>query len=218
MLELRGLGKSFGPGNPLLDAVDLQVAAGEWVAIVGESGSGKSTLLNLVAGLDRPDRGEVRLGGRALDYADDDALSLWRRNAVGFVFQAFHLLPYLSVVQNVALPLALLGVASAERDARATAQLEAVGLAGFGARRPSTLSGGEMQRAAIARALVHRPGLLLADEPTGNLDTANAGAVLDCLADAVKRAGAAALMVTHSPVAAARADRVLRLAAGKLVP
>jgi putative ABC transport system ATP-binding protein len=216
LLEILGLGKSFGPGAPLLDAVDLRVAAGEWVAIVGESGSGKSTLLNLVAGLDRPDRGEVRLEGRALDYADDDALSLWRRRQVGFVFQAFHLLPYLSVAQNVALPLALLGVSPRERDARAAEQLGAVGLAGFGARRPGTLSGGEMQRAAIARALVHGPRLLLADEPTGNLDSVNATAVLDCLADAVKRAGAAALMVTHSPIAAARADRVLRLVGGKL--
>jgi putative ABC transport system ATP-binding protein len=218
LLELRGLGKSFEPGNPLLGAVDLQVAAGEWVAIVGESGSGKSTLLNLVAGLDRPDHGEVRLDGRALDHRDDDALSLWRRREVGFVFQAFHLLPYLTVLQNVALPLALLGVAVTDRAERAAAQLAAVGLAGFGARRPATLSGGEMQRAAIARALVHGPKLLLADEPTGNLDSANAGAVLDCLAQAVKQAGAAALMVTHSPVAAARADRVLRLAGGKLLP
>jgi len=218
LLEIRGLGKTFGPGAPLLDDVGLRVAAGEWVAIVGESGSGKSTLLNLVAGLDRPDRGEVRLEGRALDYADDDALSLWRRRQVGFVFQAFHLLPYLTVAQNVALPLALLGAAPRERDSRAAAQLEAVGLAGFGTRRPGTLSGGEMQRAAIARALVHGPRLLLADEPTGNLDSANATAVLDCLADAVKRAGAAALMVTHSPIAAARADRVLRLAGGKLSP
>jgi len=149
---------------PLLDAVDLQVARGEWVAIAGESGSGKSTLLNIVAGLDRPDAGEVRLDAKPLDYGDDDALALWRRRHVGFVFQAFHLLPYLDVRENVALPLALLGVAapSAPR-ARKRARLR-------GARRAraataGTLSGGEMQRAAIARALVHSPALVLADEP-----------------------------------------------------
>jgi len=218
LLRLAGLEKSFGTGPALLAGVDLEVAAGTWVAIVGETGSGKSTLLNLVAGLDRPDRGEVLLDGRALDYGNDDALALWRRRHVGFVFQAFHLLPYLSVAENVALPLALLGVAADERKARAADGLASVGLAGFGDRRPATLSGGEMQRAAIARALIHQPQLVLADEPTGNLDAANAAGVLDCLAGAVKQANAAALMVTHSPVAAARADRVLRLAAGKLAP
>jgi putative ABC transport system ATP-binding protein len=216
MLEVRGLAKSFAGGAPLLSDVTLAVQAGEWVAIVGESGSGKSTLLNIVAGLDRPDRGEVRLGGQPLDFRDDDALAVWRRRNVGFVFQAFHLLPYLSVMENVALPLALLGVPAGERSARAAASLASVGLGAFGARHPSSLSGGEMQRVAIARALVHRPRLLLADEPTGNLDEANAGAVLRCLADEVKRAGAAALMVTHSRVAAASADRVMRLAHGEL--
>jgi putative ABC transport system ATP-binding protein len=215
MLEVRSLSKSFA-GTPLFDAVDLDVAAGEWVAVVGESGSGKSTLLNIVAGIDRPDRGSVRLEGLALDYGDDESLALWRRRNVGFVFQAFHLLPYLDVGENVALPLALLGVASAERAKRANAMLEAVGLAGFAARRPATLSGGEMQRAAIARALVHRPRLLLADEPTGNLDEANAVAVLDCLREAAREAKAAALMVTHSPMAAGRADRLVRLAHGRL--
>ena len=217
MLEIRGLAKSFA-GTPLFDAVDLDVAAGEWVAVVGESGSGKSTLLNIVAGIDRPDGGTVRLEGRALDYGDDESLALWRRRNVGFVFQAFHLLPYLDVGENVALPLALLGVAAAERASRAGAMLDAVGLAGFAKRRPATLSGGEMQRAAIARALVHRPRLLLADEPTGNLDEANAVAVLDCLREAAREAKAAALLVTHSPMAAARADRVVRLAHGRLAP
>jgi putative ABC transport system ATP-binding protein len=216
VLEVRGLSKSFASGNPLLDGVDLTVAPGEWVAIVGESGSGKSTLLNIVAGLERPDVGEVRLEGRIVDFRDDAAITLWRRRHLGFVFQAFHLLPYLSVAENVALPLALGGVASRERAARADEMLAAVGLAGFGGRRPASLSGGEMQRVAIARALAHRPRLVLADEPTGNLDESSARAVLDCLRDAVKGAGAAALMVTHSPVAAARADRALRLSAGKL--
>ena len=222
MLQVRGLAKGFaghpgaGRGPSLFRDVDLDVAAGEWVAIVGESGSGKSTLLNIVAGLDRPDAGEVLAEERPADPSDDDALALWRRRHVGFVFQAFHLLPYLAVEDNVALPLALLGAPRAERHARANAMLDAVGLAGFGTRRPGTLSGGEMQRAAIARALVHKPRLLLADEPTGNLDEANAAGVLDCLARAVREAGASALMVTHSPVAAARADRVLRLAGGRL--
>jgi len=216
MLEVAQLTKSFGPGNALLDRVDLAVAPGEWVAIVGESGSGKSTLLNVIAGLDHPDAGEVRLDGKPVDYADDDSVTLWRRRHVGFVFQAFHLLPYLDVAANVALPLALLGKPAAERAARASALLASVGLEGFGGRRPATLSGGEMQRVAIARALAHSPRLLLADEPTGNLDEAAAATVLDCLGAAVKQAGAAALMVTHSRVAAARADRVLRLAGGKL--
>ncbi len=218
MLEVRGLAKSFGPASPLFEDVHLAVRRGEWAAIVGESGSGKSTLLNIVAGLDRPERGEVRMDGKPLDYSDDDRLTLWRRREVGFVFQAFHLLPFLTVRENVALPLALLGAGLAERSRSAQAALESVGLGGAGSRRPSTLSGGEMQRAAIARALVHAPGLVLADEPTGNLDEANARAVLQCLGDAVKRAGAAALMVTHSRVAASAADHVLRLSHGRLQP
>ena len=215
MLQVRGLAKSFS-GTPLFESIDLDVAAGEWLAIVGESGSGKSTLLNIVAGLDRPDRGSVTLEGHTLDYADDDALALWRRRHVGFVFQSFHLLPYLSVGENVSLPLALLEAGAAERTARARELLAAVGLAGFDDRRPATLSGGEMQRAAIARSLAHRPRLLLADEPTGNLDQANAGAVLECLSQAARSAGAAMVMVTHAPGAAARADRVLRLDVGGL--
>jgi len=215
VLRLRGLAKSYGPA-PLFEGLDLEVARGEWVALVGESGCGKSTLLNIVAGLDRPDRGEVSLDGRAIDAHDDDALSLWRRRHVGFVFQAFHLLPYLDVRGNVELPLALLGIAREERARRAGEALASVGLAGFEGRRPGTLSGGEMQRTAIARALVHGPALLLADEPTGNLDAANAAVVLECLAQAVRRTNAAALMVTHSAVAAAAADRVLQLRAGRL--
>jgi len=215
MLQVRGLAKSFA-GGALFDGVHLDVAPGEWVAIVGESGSGKSTLLNIVAGLDRPDRGEVRVDGELLDYADDDRLALWRRRSVGFVFQSFHLLPYLCVAENVALPLSLIGVAAAERQSRAALSLESVGLGALGARRPGSLSGGEMQRVAIARALVHRPRLLLADEPTGNLDEGNAGAVLRCLAGEARRAGSATLMVTHSRVAAGAADRVLRLERGRL--
>jgi putative ABC transport system ATP-binding protein len=215
LLEVRGLSKAFA-GRALLAGIDLDVAAGEWVAIVGESGSGKSTLLNLLAGLDKPDPGTIAVEGHRIDPADDDATARWRRRQVGFVFQAFHLLPYLDVGANVALPLALNDVAARDRPARVQEMLARVGLAGFESRRPATLSGGEMQRAAIARALIHRPRLLLADEPTGNLDEANAAAVLDCLGDAVRLAGAAAIMVTHSPIAAARADRILRLAGGRL--
>ena len=215
MLQVRGLAKSFASGA-LFDGVDLEVASGQRVAIVGESGCGKSTLLNIVAGLDRPDRGEVLLAGQPLDFADDDALARWRRANVGFVFQAFHLLPYLDVEENVALPLALLGEARAPRLERARAMLASMGLTGFERRKPTSLSGGEAQRAAIARALVHRPALLLADEPTGNLDEANAAIVLDCLARAVRESGAAALMVTHSTLAAGRADRIVRLARGRL--
>jgi putative ABC transport system ATP-binding protein len=218
VLEVRGLAKSFAGGAPLFERLDLAVARGEWVAIAGESGSGKSTLLNIVAGLDRPDAGEVIVAGRALDFGDDDALALWRRANVGFVFQAFHLLPYLDVRRNVELPLALLSVPSGERARRARDALESVGLVGFEARRPGSLSGGEMQRVAIARALVHAPALLLADEPTGNLDERNAGAVLDCLRAATRASNTAALMVTHSLRAASAADRVVRLAQGRLAP
>jgi len=217
VLEVRGLAKSFGPAA-LFEAVDLDVAAGELVAIVGESGSGKSTLLNIVAGLDRPDQGTVRLDGAALPYGDDDALALWRRTHVGFVFQAFHLLPYLTVAENVALPLALNGIDSAQRLERARAALQSVELTAHADRKPGTLSGGEAQRVAIARALVHAPRLLLADEPTGNLDEAHAGQVLECLRAEVKRTGAAALVVTHSALAAAACDRRLRLAGRHLAP
>jgi len=218
MLEVRGVAKRFDPATPLLDGVDLEVARGEWVAIVGESGSGKSTLLNLIAGLDRPDRGDVRLDAEPLPWNDDDALALWRRRRVGFVFQAFHLLPYLSVSENVALPLALLRVPARERRERAHAALAAVGLAGFADRRPATLSGGEMQRTAIARAIVHEPVLILADEPTGNLDEKNAAGVLECLRDAIRRTNACALLVTHSQRAAAVTDRAMLLEGGQLRP
>ena len=217
MLEVRDLAKAFGPA-PLFAGVAFDVAPGERVALVGESGSGKSTLLNILAGLDRPDGGTVRVDGKPLPYGDDDALTRWRRSSVGFVFQSFHLLAYLPVLENVALPLALNDVARAERFERAQAALASVGLGDMAGRMPGTLSGGEAQRVGIARALVHRPRLLLADEPTGNLDEATATQVLDCLRDEVRRSGAACLLVTHSPLAAAGADRVLRLAGRTLQP
>ena len=213
MLSLTSLDKTV-PGNPprvLLRALDLAVAAGEYVAVIGESGSGKSTLLNVVAGLDRPDAGHVCFDGVEVSALDDDAATLWRRTRVGFVFQAFHVLPWLSLRDNVALPLALAGVGRRERHARALAQLASVGLGDRAGDSPTQLSGGELQRVAIARALVHRPRLLLADEPTGNLDADNGERVAALLRDAVKGSGACGLLVTHSATVAAGADRVLKL-------
>jgi len=218
MLAVRGLAKRWPGGAVLFENLDLEVAPGELVAIVGESGSGKSTLLNALAGLDRADSGSIVIDGTSVGALDEDALARWRRAHVGFVFQQFHLLPYLSVAENVALPLLLNGVASAERARRAVALLERMGLSGQGDRKPGSLSGGEMQRVAIARAVAHRPRLVLADEPTGNLDEANAVQALALLREAVKSEGAAGLLVTHSDSAAAVADRVLRLAGRRLAP
>jgi putative ABC transport system ATP-binding protein len=218
MLEVRGLAKSWPGGAPLFDSVELTVAPGELVAILGESGAGKSTLLNIVAGLDRADAGSVTVSATVVTALAEDDLARWRRKAVGFVFQAFHLLPYLTVEENAGLPLLLNGVPAAERRARAMAALEAVGMAAHASRKPGSLSGGEMQRVAVARAVVHRPSLVLADEPTGNLDEANAASTMQALRSAVKREGAAGLLVTHSAVAASSADRVLRLAGRHLGP
>jgi putative ABC transport system ATP-binding protein len=186
--------------------------------VMGESGVGKSTLLNLIAGLDLPDAGQVRIDGVALESLDDDARTLMRRDRIGFVFQAFHILPHLTLAQNVALPLALQHVAAGEALSRALQELAAVGLDGRGPDYPRQLSGGELQRVAIARALAHRPALILADEPTGNLDPETAGKVLGLFAAQVRGLGAAAILVTHSDVAAAAADRVLTLTPAGLVP
>ncbi len=213
VLDVRGLAKAYGD-DVVFAGVDLQVAAGEVVALLGESGVGKSTLLNCIAGLDQPARGQVRVDGVDVGALAEPAQAAWRRAAVGFVFQAFHVLPHLTVGDNVALPLLLLG----RRDpARVARMLHTVGLAGFEPRLPRTLSGGQLQRVAIARALVHAPRLLLADEPTGNLDPDTAARVVELLAAQVRTAGAAALMVTHSTQAAAHADRVLRLTAAGIV-
>ena len=206
-LSVRDLGKRYGDA-PVFSHVSLDVAPGEFVAIIGESGVGKSTLLNCMAGLDSWDEGTVLLNGADLGAMSDDQRALLRRRHVGFVFQAFHVLPHLDVAQNVALPLLLLGEPD---DARVQTLLEAVGLGGLGARLPQQLSGGQLQRVAIARALVHRPGLLLADEPTGNLDPATAARVMDALIAQTREHGAALVLVTHSVAAAARADRVLHL-------
>lgn len=218
MLSIRALAKRYaGPASrAVLEGLDLDLGAGEYVAIMGESGSGKSTLLNLVAGLDTPDGGQVAVGGTDLATLDDDALTVLRRERMGFVFQAFHVLPYLTVAQNVGLPLRLVGVVAGEAARRVQAMLEAVGLGARADSMPRELSGGEVQRVAIARALVHRPMLVLADEPTGNLDPDSAAGILALLRDQIKARGAAGILVTHSMAAAGTADRILVLARGGL--
>jgi putative ABC transport system ATP-binding protein len=208
-LVVTDLGKHYD-SVPVFNHASFTVAPGEFVAIMGESGVGKSTLLNCLAGLDTWDSGSVLLDGVDIGKLNDEQKSRLRREKTGFVFQAFHVLPHLDVAQNVALPLMLL---NQHDDARVQAMLTAVGLAGLGQRLPQQLSGGQLQRVAIARALVHRPSLLLADEPTGNLDPTTAERVMDALMAQTREHHAAMVLVTHSPTAAARADRVLRLSA-----
>ena len=214
MLQLQGLSKSFGD-TPVFRDVGFTVVRGEFVALVGESGVGKSTLLNCIAGLERPDRGRLQLAGQDLLALDEDARARLRRSQLGFVFQAFHVLPHLSVAENVSLPLLLLGRPDA---ARVQAVLDAVGLGALGARMPAQLSGGQLQRVAIARAVVHAPALILADEPTGNLDPATAERVLSALVAQVRGSGAACVLVTHSQAATRHADRVLLLTADGVRP
>lgn len=205
-LDCRGLRRSYGT-RTILHNLNLQLQAGEYVAIMGESGVGKSTFLNLVAGLDHADHGELLIDGVAAHTLSDEAATLLRRQKLGFIFQAFHLLPHLTLLQNVALPLMLNQLPTQ----RAIDMLHAVGLAGREHDFPRQLSGGEMQRVAIARALAHRPRLLLADEPTGNLDPDTAADILHLLKHEIRSSGAAAIIVTHSPLAAASADRLLVL-------
>ena len=212
-LDIQQLAKHYGD-SPVFRNVNLSLAPGEFVAIVGESGVGKSTLLNCMAGLDSWDHGSVHLQGHNLGELNDEQRALLRRRHVGFVFQAFHVLPHLDVAQNVGLPLLLLGQ---HDDARVQHMLDAVGLSGMGERLPQQLSGGQLQRVAMARALVHRPALVLADEPTGNLDPATAARVMDALLAQTRAQGSSLVLVTHSEAAAARADRVLKLHADGLV-
>jgi putative ABC transport system ATP-binding protein len=217
LLSLKSLRKSVPGGRLLFDGLNLTLQAGEFVAIKGESGAGKSTLLNLIAGLDVVDSGSIAICGTALDTLDDDSRTLLRREKIGFVFQAFHVLPHLNLTQNVALPLILQREPTAESEKRAEDVLVSVGLKGRGGDYPRQLSGGELQRVAIARALVHRPQLILADEPTGNLDPETAMRILELFATEVRHSGAATLLVTHSDVAAAVADRTLVLSREGLV-
>ncbi|MEO7853569.1 MAG: ABC transporter ATP-binding protein [Rubrivivax sp.] len=214
MLQLRSLSKSFAD-VAVFSGVSLDLARGEFVALLGESGVGKSTLLNCIAGLEPADSGSLHIDGTDIATMNEDARARLRRDKLGFVFQAFHVLPHLSVAENVALPLLL---QRRPDDARVAAVLDAVGLGSLAARMPAQLSGGQLQRVAIARAVVHNPALVLADEPTGNLDPVTAERVLSVLVAQVRDTGAACLLVTHSQAAASRADRVLRLTPDGVVP
>ena len=214
MLELRYINKAYAENRQVLCNLSFALKSGEYVAIMGESGVGKSTLLNLVAGLDKPDSGEVLIDGIEISRLDDEAVTLLRRKVFGFIFQAFHVLPHLTLSQNIALPLLLNHIS----DDRVNKILAEVGLQGRGDHFPRQLSGGELQRGAIARALVHRPKLVLADEPTGNLDPDTAHDVLQLMRDEIKRNGASGILVTHSHAAAATADRVLILTKQGLQP
>ena len=214
MLELRRINKGYVDGRQVLSDLSYTLEAGEYVAIMGDSGVGKSTLLNLIAGLDTPDSGEILIDKVAISSLDDDAATQLRREAFGFIFQAFHVLPHLTLSQNIALPLLLNGTSIEGVDK----MLDAVGLHGRGDDFPRQLSGGELQRVAIARALIHRPKLVLADEPTGNLDPDTAHEVLMLMRDEIKANGASGIIVTHSKAAAATADRVLILTKDGLNP
>ncbi|MBX9894249.1 MAG: ABC transporter ATP-binding protein [Nitrosomonas sp.] len=215
MLELRNITKGYTGGRKVLADLNYTLNAGEYVAVMGESGVGKSTLLNLIAGLDTPDSGEIVINGTAISSLDDDAATKLRREQFGFIFQAFHVLPHLTLAQNIALPLLLNGSEVTERVAQ---MLEQVGLQGRGDDFPRQLSGGELQRVAIARALIHRPKLVLADEPTGNLDPDTAHEILQLIRHEIKANGAMGILVTHSHAAAATADRVLQLTKAGLQP
>jgi putative ABC transport system ATP-binding protein len=216
-----GLTRRYKMGDAFVDAlrgVDLTIARGEFVALVGPSGSGKSTVLNLIGGLDRPTSGQVWINGTELSASDERTLTRHRRQHVGFVFQSFNLLPRLTAEENVALPLMFSGVPEKERRVRARVLLERVGLGPRLAHRPTQLSGGEQQRVAIARALVGQPALLLADEPTGNLDTTIGAEIMALLKELNQEQGLTLLVVTHDPEVAAFADRIVKLRDGWVEP
>lgn len=222
IIEIRSVEKSYpsesgAPPTPVLRGVSLSVQRGEFLALMGSSGSGKTTLLNLIGGLDAPDRGEILLAGKALHGMDDDARSDFRLRSVGFVFQFFNLMPNLTVLENIALPMLLQG--RSERDSRdaAAAIAAEVGLGEKTARMAHQLSGGEMQRVALARALVHRPAVLLADEPTGNLDSKTGSAILDLIRSVTLSHNVTVLMATHDHVGANCADRIIHMRDGLVV-
>src|SRR5918996_4490140 len=219
-LELRQLSKTYREGEAarvVLRDVSVTIASGEIVVLVGRSGSGKSTLLNLIAGIDRPTAGTVAVNGTDLTRLDEEARTRFRRRHIGFVFQFFNLIPLLTVEENLLLPLDLNGRADADGVTRARGLLERVGLAGRGDSFPERLSGGEQQRVAIARALIHDPALILADEPTGNLDADTAAGVLDLLDSLAREAGRTVLMATHSREVIGVADRIFTIERGALV-
>jgi putative ABC transport system ATP-binding protein len=219
-VELRNVVRQYGGGDSsvrALDDVTLTVSEGEFLAIMGPSGSGKSTLLNLVGALDRPDSGSIVVGGQDIAGLSVKAAARYRRTDVGFIFQSFNLLPRLSVLENVAMPLMFDGVAPAERTSRAREALTELGMQHRLEHRPPTLSGGEKQRVSIARALVHAPRLLLADEPTGNLDSRNAAAAMSVLSQLNRDRGQTIVLITHEAEVAAHASRVVHMRDGRLV-
>ena len=219
MIRLIDVRKSYTQGGSEVTAlagVSLQIARGEFAAVMGPSGSGKSTLLHVIGGLDRPSAGDVVVDGKVISQMDDDGVTLFRREKVGFIFQFFNLLPTLTGIENVALPLILDGKSEREAEARAEALLARLGLAARRDHLPEQLSGGEIQRLAIARALVFDPPILLADEPTGNLDSKNGAAILETIRTINREAGCTVVMVTHDRDAAARTDRVIHLRDGRL--
>jgi len=219
LISLKGVGKSYERGGEtlkVLNNLDLEIAKGSFEALMGPSGSGKSTLLNLLAGLDKPTSGTIEIAGKRLDQLSDSALARWRADTVGFIFQSYNLLPVLTAVENVELPLLLTKVPSSERRKRAQTALRVVGLEDRSTHYPRQLSGGQEQRVAIARAIVNDPALIVADEPTGDLDRSAADDILDLLEKLNKDLGKTIIMVTHDPAAAERASVQLRLDKGAL--
>lgn len=218
-VALAGVSKDYdehGRPHKVLDGITAEIARGELIVLVGRSGSGKSTLLNIIGGLDRPSRGEVRIGGESLAGLSEDGLARLRRRGIGFVFQFFNLVPTLTALENLLLPLDLLGIDRAEAESRARGWLDTVGLPDRGDSFPEEMSGGEQQRIALARALIHRPGLVIADEPTGNLDLETARQVLRLLDDLCRREGTTLVMATHSAEVVGVADRVFTIHDGRL--